>query len=67
MARMTEALIDKTLALGGSYYLPYRLHARQDQFEKAYPGIRPFVAKKRAMDPGNLFRHAMWDKYMAKV
>ena len=67
MARMTEELIERTLALGGSYYLPYRLHARQDQFEKAYPGIRPFTAKKRAMDPENLFRHALWDKYMAKV
>jgi FAD/FMN-containing dehydrogenase len=67
MARMTQVLIDRVLALGGSYYLPYRLHARQDQFEKAYPGIRAFVAKKKAMDPGNLFRHAMWDRYMVKT
>lgn len=67
MKRMTQELIDRVLALGGSYYLPYRLHARQDQMAKAYPGLRPFVAKKRAMDPTNLFRHAMWDTYMAKV
>lgn len=66
MARMTIELIDRVLALGGSYYLPYRLHARQDQFEKSYPGSRAFVAKKKAMDPSNLFRHAMWDKYMAR-
>ncbi len=66
MHRMTEELIDRTLAIGGSYYLPYRLHARQDQIEKAYPGLRPFAAKKRAMDPGNLFRHALWDTYMAR-
>lgn len=67
MKRMTQELIDRTLALGGSYYLPYRLHARQDQIVKAYPGLRPFVAKKRAMDPTNLFRHAMWDTYMARA
>ena len=28
MAALTERLIDAVLALGGSYYLPYRLHAR---------------------------------------
>lgn len=67
MKRMTRELIDRTLALGGSYYLPYRLHARADQMVKAYPGMRPFVAKKRAMDPNSLFRHAMWDQYMGKV
>lgn len=67
MARMTRNLIDRVLSLGGSYYLPYRLHARQDQFEKAYPGARAFSAKKRAMDPDNLFRNALWDQYMARM
>lgn len=67
MRRMTEELIDRVLAIGGTYYLPYRLHARQDQIEKGYPGIRPFAAKKRAMDPNNLFRHALWDTYIARA
>lgn len=67
MQRMTEELIDRVLETGGSYYLPYRLHARQDQIQRAYPGLRPFAAKKRAMDPGNLFRHALWDTYIARA
>lgn len=67
MARMTEELIDRVLALGGTYYLPYRLHARQDQIERGYPGLRPFAAKKRAMDPRNLFRNALWDKHIVRV
>ncbi|MEP3347108.1 MAG: FAD-binding oxidoreductase [Litoreibacter sp.] len=67
MMRMTQELIDRTLNLGGSYYLPYRLHARPDQMARAYPGLRPFVAKKRAMDPTNMFRHAMWDTYMVRA
>jgi hypothetical protein len=29
-------LIDAALSVSGSYYLPYQLHATQDQFEKAY-------------------------------
>lgn len=67
MARMTEELIDRVLDIGGTYYLPYRLHARQDQILKGYPGLRAFTAKKRAMDPTNLFRHALWDTYMARI
>ena len=66
MQRMTEELIDRVLEIGGSYYLPFRLHARQDQIERAYPGLRPFAAKKRAMDPTSLFRNALWDDYMAR-
>ncbi len=65
--RMTENLIDAALRLGGTYYLPYRLHARQDQIISGYAGLRPFAAKKRAMDPGNLFRNALWDSYIAKA
>jgi FAD/FMN-containing dehydrogenase len=65
MLRMTEALIDRVLAIGGSFYLPYRLHARRDQVEKAYPGIERFIERKRYYDPNTLFRNAMWDAYFA--
>ncbi|MEM7439547.1 MAG: FAD-binding protein [Pseudomonadota bacterium] len=67
MARMTRELIEGTAALGGSYYLPYRLHATQDQFERVYPRAREFAAAKRAIDPGGLFRNALWDTYMAQM
>jgi hypothetical protein len=59
-----QALIDRVLALGGSYYLPYRLHARSDQLRKAYPRIEEFVAKKRSYDPQLRFRNMMWEKYL---
>ena len=67
MARMTEALIERTLAIGGTYYLPYRLHARDDQFQRGYPRAREFAARKRLADPGLVFRNALWDRYMAKL
>jgi FAD/FMN-containing dehydrogenase len=65
MKPMTQALIDRAIAHGGSFYLPYRLHARPDQLERAYPRIDRFVAEKRARDPRGLFRNTMWDRYFA--
>ncbi len=65
MRPLTQALIDRALAHGGSFYLPYRLHARPDQLERAYPNLDRFVSEKRARDPRALFRNTMWDRYFA--
>ena len=59
----TRALIDAALDAGGSYYLPYQLHATDSQFRRAYPRFDEFVALKRRVDPANTFRNALWDKY----
>lgn len=67
MRLLTESLIDQTLNLGGSFYLPYRLHARVDQIEKAYPRLSAFLAKKRYYDPKIRFRNLMWDRYFDGV
>jgi FAD/FMN-containing dehydrogenase len=63
MMIMTERLIDGILAIGGTFYLPYRLHARRDQVEQGYPAAAAFVERKRQYDPGLLFRNAMWTTY----
>ncbi|MGY2052439.1 FAD-binding oxidoreductase [Methylobacterium sp. JK268] len=65
MMRLTETLVDRVIALGGSYYLPYRLHARRDQLALAYPRLDAFAAAKRRYDPGLLFRNGLWSSYMA--
>lgn len=65
MRAMTEGLIDRVLALGGSYYLPYRLHARADQLRRAYPRVEEFVTKKRQYDPQLRFRNMMWERYFS--
>jgi FAD/FMN-containing dehydrogenase len=67
MTRMTQQLIEAVLAIGGSYYLPYRLHATQDQFTRCYPRVPDFVALKRQIDPGLRLRNALWDTYMAGI
>jgi FAD/FMN-containing dehydrogenase len=65
MLQLTEAMIDRIVGLGGCFYLPYRLHARRDQVERAYPNTPRFVERKLHYDPGLLFRNAMWQAYFA--
>jgi FAD/FMN-containing dehydrogenase len=65
MRAMTVKLIDRVLALGGSYYLPYRLHAMRAQMRLAYPRLDEFIAAKRRYDPQLRFRNALWDTYLA--
>jgi FAD/FMN-containing dehydrogenase len=67
MLRLTEALIERVAALGGSFYLPYRLHARSDQVTSVYANSQRFVARKRHYDPGQLFQNAMWSRYFAAL
>ncbi len=65
MARMTQALVEAVAGIGGAYYLPYRLHATQAQFARVYRNAGAFAALKRQVDPGLLFRNALWDRYLA--
>lgn len=64
MERLTRRLIDGALAAGGSYYLPYRLHATLEQFEAAYPRAREFIAAKKKIDPEGRFSNALWRNYL---
>ena len=59
----TRELIDAALDLGGSYYLPYQLHATDAQFHRAYPRAREYFALKARLDPANKFRNQLWNKY----
>ena len=67
MARMTRALIDRVLDIGGTYYLPYRPHATVPQLTRGYPDAAAFAAAKRTADPDLLFRNAFWDDYLARL
>jgi hypothetical protein len=67
MARMTQALIDRVLDIGGTYYLPYRPHASLEQMSRGYPNAPAFAAHKRTVDPALLFRNQLWDGYFARL
>ncbi len=67
MAWMTGRMIDGMIAIGGTYYLPYRPHATVGQFARAYPRAAEFAAVKRQVDPKLILRNALWDRYIGKV
>lgn len=63
MAAMTRELIEASLAAGGRYYLPYRLHATPEQFRRAYPQADRFFELKRVYDPAGRFQNRFFQTY----
>lgn len=59
----TQALIAETIGVDGSYYLPYQIHATEQQFLKAYPNASFFFELKRKYDPTYKFRNKLFDAY----
>ncbi len=59
----TRELVDAALESGGTYYLPYQMHATDAQFKQAYPRSDEFFALKQKYDPTQKFRNRLWDKY----
>ncbi len=65
VAVWTRELIDAALDSGGTYYLPYQVHATAAQFHCAYPRAHELFALKRRLDPHDRLRGALWDRYYA--
>jgi FAD/FMN-containing dehydrogenase len=63
MRQFTGAMVDAALDCGGTYYLPYRLHASAEQFHQAYQQAVAFFAKKAHYDPEGIFRNQFYLKY----
>jgi FAD/FMN-containing dehydrogenase len=61
-----KELIHLALQLGGSYYLPYRLHASIEQFRRAYPNWRQLLTLKARLDPESRFRNQWSEKYLTE-
>ncbi len=49
-------IIDRAMALGGSYFLTYHRWASREQVETCYPRMREFLALKRRHDPDEVFQ-----------
>jgi len=59
---LTSQLIEAAIDQGGSFYLPYRLHATPDQVRRAYPSAEAFFSARQTFDPEGIF-----DSYFAQV
>jgi FAD/FMN-containing dehydrogenase len=59
----TNDLINAALEEGGTFYLPYQIHATKNQFLKAYPRASEYFSIKKKVDPTYKFRNKLWDKY----
>ena len=65
MEALTQVLIDAALDCDGRFYLPYRLHATQEQIRRAYPMLDSFFDKKHLYDPDEIFQNEFYRKYAA--
>jgi FAD/FMN-containing dehydrogenase len=63
LQRTTTDLIDLTIGLKGTYYLPYQLYYSRQQLNAAYPEIDSFFAAKKKYDPLNVFGSKFYSKY----
>lgn len=63
MKALTQRLIDEAIALKGTYYLPYRLHATKVQMYTAYPMASRFFLLKRKYDPNETFQNLFYEAY----
>ena len=50
LGKMHHALVEITLELGGTFYLPYRHHYSSEQMDRAYPNAKKFFEKKQQYD-----------------
>lgn len=63
MQAFTRSMTDAVLKVGGTYYLPYRLHASREQFKAAYPQAEAFFAEKHRFDPKGIFTNTFYQAY----
>ncbi|MCJ8009001.1 FAD/FMN-containing dehydrogenase [Lederbergia wuyishanensis] len=56
-------IIDLTLEMNGSYYLPYYQYPTKEQMKEAYPLADEFFQKKREYDPDERFMNQFYEVY----
>jgi FAD/FMN-containing dehydrogenase len=60
VAQVCEALLDASLARGGSFSIAQTQEASREQVEACYPGLRAFLAEKRKLDPAERISNAWY-------
>lgn len=62
--KWTQLITQRSIDLGGSYYLPYLLLATKEQFRLAYPNYKIYMAIKHKYDPNNRLCNQLLDTYL---
>lgn len=63
MQKVTEEIIDLTLSLNGTFFLPYQLYSTPEQLQQAYPNIQAFFEAKKQYDPQLILTNTFYEKY----
>lgn len=63
ISKMASQMIDLADSLGGTFYLPYRNFASHKQIRRGYPGFSRFLAKKKELDPQEIFSSGFYQQY----
>ncbi|QDP02852.1 FAD-dependent oxidoreductase [Thalassotalea sp. PS06] len=63
VATWSREMIDSALDANGSYYLPYQLHASDEQFARAYPKAKEYLKVKQAVDPKLRFSNKLLERH----
>jgi FAD/FMN-containing dehydrogenase/glycerophosphoryl diester phosphodiesterase len=61
MQTFTRDLVERALGLGGTFYLPYRLHYTRAQLLRGYPRLPEFLELKRRVDPDELLSSRFYE------
>lgn len=64
---IAQKILGKTIALGGSYYLPYRPYPTLDQFKLCYPKASNFLKIKKQYDPLARFQSQFYEQYLKNL
>lgn len=67
LEQTTKQLIDLSLSLDGTFYLPYQLYYSEEQLRAAYPSISAFMNTKQKYDPTALLTNTWYEKYESLV
>jgi len=63
VAVWTREMNEATIKYGGTFYLPYQIHATSEQFHAAYPKAKDLFKLKEKYDPNFRFSNKLWDTY----
>ena len=62
-AAATRDIVDAALEHDGTYYLTYQLYPTPEQLHRAYPNAEAVFARKRELDPEEVFVSQFYDHY----